>query len=638
MPSWIDKIKGRINSAKSYLILILAILQGLLFLFLMPPWQHYDEPGNFEYAWLAANLDHWPKRGEYNNEMRREVLASMIEHDFFADPSMIPDLLATNPPVQIGISQLGDVPLYFFLASLPLRIFRFTDITFPLYAARFVSVILFVVMIWTSMGICRHLFGKDHALTWMVPVFLILLPPFADLMTAVNNDVAAITFSTLFLWAIIRIISRGLNPWRLLAALAALVACLLSKSTAVLALPVFAIVIGFGIYKFFHKRILLYAVTILGCLVVLLLFSWNTTAPAFFYARTENTLPVRIKSDRSTVGDYTIALPAHKESGSAFYQMLTRSTLELLAGRTVTLGVWMWADQPVEIRFPSLVIDNEVVDFQEKVHLEAEPHFFAFKAQLPEKAGLGWLTVYPAVDKSGIVTYWDGLILVAGDYSTSSNPPVFDDKQAASGSWDGIPFSNQLRNASGEVFWPVVRTQLTRYTGSQFNLNGSFIWSFTDPKGTGWYYQQSFAWLFQTFWARFAWTNVSLQGEGNYWIFSVISLISIIGISLAAWHYRKILPWSLIIILAVDLVGIVVISLLRGVGSWFTGLLIPAARYTYPSIILIAIITCGGWYFLFDQYIHKIGVPKTVGFVIFFGGLVTYDILAIQSILSYFRM
>ncbi len=91
MPPWINKIKGRINSGKLYVILILAILQGLLFLFLMPPWQHYDEPGNFEYVWLVANLDHWPKPGEYNNEMRREVLASMIEHDFYSDTSLIPD-------------------------------------------------------------------------------------------------------------------------------------------------------------------------------------------------------------------------------------------------------------------------------------------------------------------------------------------------------------------------------------------------------------------------------------------------------------------------------------------------------------------------------------------------------------------
>jgi hypothetical protein len=28
-----------------------GLINGLLHTFMVPPWQHYDEPGNFEYAW-----------------------------------------------------------------------------------------------------------------------------------------------------------------------------------------------------------------------------------------------------------------------------------------------------------------------------------------------------------------------------------------------------------------------------------------------------------------------------------------------------------------------------------------------------------------------------------------------------------
>src|SRR4030042_5269849 len=146
-------------------LLLVSLISGLLYLFLMPPWQHYDEPGNFEYAWLAANLDHWPQTGEYNAEMRREVAASMIETNFFHGKTSLPNLVTINPPADIGYSQLNDVSLYFLLVSVPLRIIRYTDITFQLYVARFVSLLLLLLMLWGSVGICRDLFGKNHILS-----------------------------------------------------------------------------------------------------------------------------------------------------------------------------------------------------------------------------------------------------------------------------------------------------------------------------------------------------------------------------------------------------------------------------------------------------------------------------------------
>ena len=33
----------------------LALCHGLLYMLILPPWQHYDEPPHFEYAWLIAD-------------------------------------------------------------------------------------------------------------------------------------------------------------------------------------------------------------------------------------------------------------------------------------------------------------------------------------------------------------------------------------------------------------------------------------------------------------------------------------------------------------------------------------------------------------------------------------------------------
>ena len=47
------------------LMLLLASIIGIVFLFVVPPWQHYDEPTQFEYTWLIANRPGLPEVGEF---------------------------------------------------------------------------------------------------------------------------------------------------------------------------------------------------------------------------------------------------------------------------------------------------------------------------------------------------------------------------------------------------------------------------------------------------------------------------------------------------------------------------------------------------------------------------------------------
>src|SRR5512142_810394 len=59
-------------------VLVLALLEGLLCYVAIPAWWHYDEPGHFEYVWLAAHSPTWPVVGQYDQNMRREMATSMI--------------------------------------------------------------------------------------------------------------------------------------------------------------------------------------------------------------------------------------------------------------------------------------------------------------------------------------------------------------------------------------------------------------------------------------------------------------------------------------------------------------------------------------------------------------------------------
>ena len=74
------------------LILLLGLLQSIIFAFVIPPWWHYDEPGHFEYAWLAANLPAWPKIRQYDQAMRVEMANSLEQYGWYKARLENPDL------------------------------------------------------------------------------------------------------------------------------------------------------------------------------------------------------------------------------------------------------------------------------------------------------------------------------------------------------------------------------------------------------------------------------------------------------------------------------------------------------------------------------------------------------------------
>jgi hypothetical protein len=186
-------------------------------------------------------------------------------------------------------------------------------------------------------------------------------------------------------------------------------------------------------------------------------------------------------------------------------------------------------------------------------------------------------------------------------------------------------------NYFGEIYFPDKQLSILAF---QFHKLLSL--SIFDIKGIGWYYQLVLQRIYQTFWYKFGWAQVPLIGPYLYWIFALISFTGVAGSLLAVWHYRGRIPWSLLLFLGLDLLGTIWITMLRGVGSWFNRLLLPAARYTYPAIIPLAIILCAGWFFLFNRYIHRIWIPRSVFFVSFLVGMITYDILSILSIITYY--
>lgn len=586
------------------LIMLFAAVIGIIYIFIVPPWEHFDEPGHFEYAWLAANRSDWPQKGDFDQAMRREVGASMLEHSFHEYD--VYQLLKTDEPISIITSQTGDLPLYYFLASLPLRLVKYSDLTFQLYVARLVSFALFLLVVRLTWQTSQEVFGENHRLSWMAPLFIICLPSFVDIMTAVNNDAAAIAAFSLFIHASTRLIKSGLSPRRGFYLLVSIILSMLAKSTAWLALPLSVLVILLTLIK--QSSLKYVWLTLLIALIAGtgVIFSWKTSAPAYYYANKTSFIPHNRSLPIAPVGERAIVHQPQKYQTISFFHMLTPQAGQQLSGKDVTLGAWIWADSPTTIQYPVLETLNHhvLVDFHTKtILLTTEPQFFAFSAPMPASDGAPtWIRFFPSDDNKSSI-FWDGIVLIPGDFSDET-PPTFLEDDAAEIRWAGQDLNNLIRNASGEKSWPVFSEVTQKVFTREMNISSSKLLSILDVRSTACFYKYFLSRFFRSFWGIFGWGEVYLLGQRPYRIFAGFSLIALlgglIGLSSRSIKYNKKIGLLFITAAASQLVLVT----FRGAGSWFGSILIPLARYFYPAIIPLTILLVWAWS-QFWEFVHK---------------------------------
>jgi hypothetical protein len=124
------------------LVVALALFHGLLYAWLVPPWQAPDEPTQFEYAALVARLGRVPASTDVDPELERQIVDSLVRQRFFEylvghppekPPHSLDDVRAVFfMPRQVG----ADPPLYFLIAALPIRALAAYPIETQLLALR----------------------------------------------------------------------------------------------------------------------------------------------------------------------------------------------------------------------------------------------------------------------------------------------------------------------------------------------------------------------------------------------------------------------------------------------------------------------------------------------------------------------
>ena len=562
-------------------ILILGFVHGLIYVFMIPVWWHHEEPGHFEYVWLAANQDKWPQKQEYNNDLRRQIAESMFasgqENLFNVSPHRLDE-----DPIYIGGSPVGRKPVYYWLVSLPLKLLRERPILMQLYTARLVSLGLFLLSLWLAWLFMGELAPKGHPLQWMLPFSLALLPGYLDNMTSVHDDVLGAVAAGLFLWLSIRIIKKGFSLLSLLGWVLSVALCFYSRDTTVPLVLLAPFVLLFRLLKEKTFPIIGTMFFLTGVFVSLRFFTLTDASQWFSYPTSDAS--VRQENTQAPFGDFSFALSRDIEH---FGQSFDPGLIKTLRKKTYSLGVWIWADTPQEISLPIINYRTPTGlanSPEQKTNVGTEPAFYVINIVIPYEAGHAWLTPLPSYQESKGKIYYDGFVLTEGEYSAI--PPSFDDDELLSGIWDGKPFVNMVRNPSAEHIWLGASKASYLLKLRWYIEPALYLQTIQDTQGFGWYYQISLSSLFTSFWGQGAGTEILLLGGFTYHLLKVISLIALAGVLL--YLYQDPLRFTQPDMFFLLLVNIVVwlLTFFRGT-FWILDTIpsVPYARYAFPVFI-----------------------------------------------------
>lgn len=641
LPVRLTAIRQFARRNETRLLLLVALAQGLLYLALLPPWQHYDEPTHFEYARLLAAGDLFEPVAGSNAVLQRELAASMVEHRFYWNLPQ-PELLTDTHNPGVGSPQLQDPPAYYVLVSLPLRLVRHLDLTSQLYVARAVSLLLFVLTVMIAARICADLLPPGHLLRWAVPLALALLPPFVDVMTSVNNEVGAVFSSSLFLWGSVRTLRFGLTWRRLLWISGAALLAALTKSTTLAIILLLPLVLITAIWARQRWPWRWYC-AILGSLLLLslaLLFDWS--APAHWYDLSSGGAVARLSDPAAPSGQYVLQLSSAGRTSPALVVVpLTTADSNQLAGREVTAGAWLWASRPVRLSALRLVyesVDGRQQQIARPLEIGTTPIFVAWSAELPAEARSLQLRLSTgggnADTSEPLQLFLDGAILVAGSFP-ASEPPQFDDGSGRSGSWAGQRFINLVPNASIEQSWPRLRPWFDRMaTEYLYHPPSNLLFALLDLERTGPVLYHSFRRVLMTFFVVFAWGHIQIPGSLWFSLLQALIAISLAGMVVWLARRRARLPqslWPSLILLGLAVFLSWGSTIARVLPALELNPYLPVARYTFPAIIPGLLMLVGGWWALWPRRL------RTPAALLLLAGLFVLNLLAIHTIWTFYR-
>ncbi len=604
--------------------LIIAFVHGMIYVFIVPPWQHYDEPVHFEYAWLLSEKNRALSNRDVEADKRKAIMKSMALNGFYPE-EMTPAILASatdpnTPTPEIGYTQLNDSPVYYAIPSLSLKLTDGFSLESRLILARLTSLALLLITIAACWGTARQLSDADSRLPGLAASALALTPPFVDLMTALNNDVGVTAFGSLSLWcasAMHKAHAQGRKARHVILAISAIALAVIATSMKTTGAPLLLVVPLWTLFLLArsHRR---FGILILLSPLLIAAAVIRHDDAQFWYrndaARQPEGTSCISESCESPSGATAIRFSAATRPEAALYQPLPLDHTRALAGRAFQLRAWMWTDTAAaQARSPTLWADN-LQSYAQDVSLSTTPQRVIVTGMLRPDIGRLRVVLNAPTQPTTATIFFSDIELIRSDDSSGQN-------------W--------LRNGSGAATWPRLGIQAVDVLQSltpEWISWSAIVSSIQDMHGIGWYFWDAAERIFRTYWGQFAWGHVGAQPIA-FWIAGLLTVIGAIG-WLAKVALEPNVDSRLWCALAVTILLVSVLALVRGVTNTLEGPgppYLPVARYLYPVAAPLTIALATGWLKLFERLGHQ---EVTVNLVL--GGYAALTAIGVTTVSTFY--
>lgn len=207
-----------------WLIVALALVRGLVYVSIIPPWQSPDEEFHFAQARLLVP----PAAGQMAEDWQRELLDSLQSFGFY---EFVP---YTSPPLDIPerYSQLVRNTPPYWLYALAVLPWIEHEVVLQLYVMRLVSVFMWMGTTALVYLAGRELFPTDTFIPIVAAALVLFIPQHSYINASVNDGNLAELAASLTLYFLIRATVRGYSIVNVGLILASTILALWAKQTA----------------------------------------------------------------------------------------------------------------------------------------------------------------------------------------------------------------------------------------------------------------------------------------------------------------------------------------------------------------------------------------------------------------------
>ena len=615
------------------LVLLVALVNGLLYLFLVPPWHGPDEHGHLVYAALldrhglddsAVQRLEWWEGGRDRAEIvaiKESLWASMREHDWtrllagYPAPGSSALPTGSDPIYTEFIWQTNQPPAYYWLCATLFRVARAVGLgadptTNPenaLLLMRGVSLMVnlgVVALAWLA----ARILGTGFWLRLLLPLTVALLPMHAFTTASANNDgLGELAVSGLFVvlaallrwpWGL-----RGVGLAGLALSLAA--ASVFIKGTAVLAT---APLVGLGLLVWFvrlgwraldsilrpsrgmarHAPTGLFAILLLLLVGVgiWLIFEPDSTA-AGWQTGAATARPLRVASLDAPDGTYVIELAP----GQLAYQWLELPPPHPPMSMTFALLVRSSQTQTVPPRI-GMVVDQRG---RLPVHGVDTLGSLEYWQDASLNPGGTWTPVKVTV-AAGQGDRKVRLHIAAGDQPTQFDAMTFIGRTDQPDAKGGEEINLPVFNASLEQgTWRLRPLAARLLPGEYVQILDVLVNPQAFDKGAIW--QRYGMRQFRSFWGNFGWVSIPLP-DTLYTVISGVILVSLAGLAALALRLRR--GWSWREWLGVASLMSLLVAIIMGFAKQMAPIVTtgehtdPAGRYLFVLMVPIAWLLLSG--------------------------------------------